>query len=134
MRRSRSSAFSDSDSDDSSSGRRSNVVPPALLHRDAVRPELMEAGVEAEAEAEAGAEAEAEAEAETEAEAGAEAGAEAVPVGDTHDQGGGEGSKRVAAAMVTTVVPLRLACQRQRSLAMAYTVGSCPSGDCTQRA
>ena len=49
--------------------------------------------MEAEAEAEAGAEAEAEAEAETEAEAGAEAGAEAVPVGDTHDQGGGEGSR-----------------------------------------
>lgn len=41
MRRSRSSAFSDSDSDDSSSGRRSNVVPPALLHRDALHPELI---------------------------------------------------------------------------------------------
>ena len=53
----------------------------------------VEAEVEAEAEAEAGAEAEAEAEAETEAEAGAKAGAEAEPVGDTNDQGGGEGSR-----------------------------------------
>ena len=88
--------------------------------------------MEAEAEAEAGAEAEAEAEAETEAEAGVEAGAEAVPVGNTNDQGGGEGSR--GDRMVTTVVPLRLACQRQRSLAMTYTVGSCPPGDYTQRA
>eukprot|EP00964_Phaeocystis_antarctica_P101821 scaffold67291_cov70-Phaeocystis_antarctica.AAC.1 len=36
---------------------------------------------------------------------------------------------RVAAAMVTTVVPLRLACQRRCLLAMTYTMGSCPSGD-----
>ena len=41
MRRSRSSAFSDSDSDDSSSGRRSSVVPPALLHREVWHPELI---------------------------------------------------------------------------------------------